>query len=293
MARYISHFQLGLFFLIAAALTIGGLIWVGATHFFQPGKTYETFFKESVEGLSPGAKVSYRGVQVGRVTAIGIAPDGKLIQVEMKLAPNFNAGSKAVELRLKGITGQLYLAIDQAPPDLEKVTPKITFRHRYPLIPSHPGELHQIETALEKIYQKLDSVDLAGLTADWQKTAQAANALLADADIRKTIRNLKEISGDINNLVRVLGRPGNPQKWQTGFANLAATAEAARKSSEALAAQLEKLPPGAAANVARQMEQTLFQVNQVLLNLKGLVHEMREEPGKILVTPREREPFRK
>jgi ABC-type transporter Mla subunit MlaD len=293
MARKLSHFQIGLFFLIGTAIAICGLIWVGAAHLFQPAKTYVTFFNESVEGLGPGANVSYRGVQVGRVSAIGIAPDGKLIRVEMKLAPKFNPGSKAVELKVKGITGQLYLALDQAPPDLEKITPKITFRHRYPLIPARPGEMRQIETALEKIYQKINSVDLKGLTEDWKETAQEAKALLADQDLRKTIRNLREISQDFKNLVGALGEPGTPREWQKSFHNLAATAEAARKSSEALAAQLETLPPGSLANVAKQMEQTMFQMDQVLSNLKGLVHEMREEPGKILVIPREREPFRR
>ncbi len=267
MAQKISHFQIGLFFLITLALAIGGLIWVGATHILQPAKTFETFFQESVDGLSPGADVSYLGVKVGRVSAIGIAPDGKLIRVELKLTPDFNVTSKAVALTLRGITGQVFLALDQAPPNLDQVTPKITFPHRYPLIPAQPGEMRQIVTALQKIYRKLDSVDLAGLAEGWKKTAHTANALLADADLHRTIRNLREISADIRNLVAVLGEPGTPSKWRTSFRNLAATAEAARQSSEALAVRLEKLPPEAAATVTKQVEQTLFQISQVLANL--------------------------
>lgn len=293
MARKISHFQVGLFFLITLAIAIGGLIWVGATHILQPSKTYETFFQESVEGLSPGADVSYLGVKVGRVSAIEIAPDGKLIRVELKLTPGFNVSSKAAVLSLRGITGQVYVSLDQAPPDLDRITPKITFPHRYPLIPSRPGEMRQIETALEKIYRKIESVDLAGLAEDWKKTARTANALLADADLRKTIRNLREISADIKNLVAVLGEPGTPSKWRTSFRNLAATAAAAHQASEALAVRLEKLPPEAAATVTKQLEQTLFQINQVLANLQALVHELREEPGKVLVIPKGKEPFRR
>lgn len=293
MAQKISHFQIGLFFLITLALAIGGLIWVGATHILQPAKTYETFFQESVDGLSPGAEVSYLGVKVGRVSAIDIAPDGKLIQVELKLAPGFNVSSKAAAITLKGITGQVFVALDQAPPDLDRVTPQITFPHRYPLIPSQPGEMRQIVIALQKIYKKLEAVDLSDLVEDWQKTAQTANDLLADADIHKTIRNLRAITADIKNLLAVLGEPGTPPKWRTSFRNLAATAAAARKSSEALAVRLEKLPPEAAPTVTQQLEQTLFQINQVLANLQALVHELREEPGKVLVIPKGKEPFRR
>jgi phospholipid/cholesterol/gamma-HCH transport system substrate-binding protein len=293
MAKKLNRFRLGLFFLVGTAITLGGLLWAGATHFFQPAKTYVSFFNESVEGLGPGAPVSYLGVKVGRVSAIGIAPDGKLIQVELKLSPDFSVDSMAVELSLKGITGQLFLAIDQAPPDLKAVTPEIPFAHKYPLIPSRPGEMSQIKDALEKVYKKIDSMDLEGLTVAWKKTAQEASALLTDQDIRRTIRNLKEISADIRNLVSILGKPGTPQKWRKGFANLAETAAAARKSSEALASQLEKLPPGAVGDIAGQMEHTISQINQVLSSLKGMVHELREEPGKILVVPKGKEPFRR
>jgi phospholipid/cholesterol/gamma-HCH transport system substrate-binding protein len=293
MAKRINRFKLGLFFLIGTAITLGGLLWAGATHFFQPAKTYVSFFNESVEGLGPGAAVSYLGVKVGRVNSIGIAPDGKLIQAELKISPDFNVESMALELSLKGITGQLYLAINKAPPDLKAVTPKITFAHKYPLIPSRPGEMTQIKDALEKVYKKIDSVDFEGLAAAWKKTAQEANVILTDKDIRRTIRNLKEISADIKNLVSVLGKPGTPQKWRKGFSNLAETAAAVRKSSESLASQLEKLPPGAVGDLARQMDQTMFQINQFLSNLQGLVHELREEPGKVLVIPKGKEPFRK
>ena len=104
---------------------------------------------------------------------------------------------------------------------------------------------------------------------------------------------LRHITADINNLVAVLGRPGTPRKWRRSFRNLAATAKAARQASEALAVRLKNLPPEAAGNVARQIEQTLFQVNQVLVNLQALVHELREEPGKVLVIPKGKEPFRR
>jgi phospholipid/cholesterol/gamma-HCH transport system substrate-binding protein len=293
MPRKISPFQLGLFFLIGAAIAVGALIWVGATHLFESGKMYVTFFQNSVAGLDPGASVRYLGIKVGRVTAVGIAADRRLIRVEMMMNPKFSVKGMAVTLSQQGIMGPVFVGINQAPANINQVTPRITFPHKYPLIPSHPGEFTRIEDALEKIVHQIEAMDLKGLVLAWQKTAQDANALIKDQEIRATIHNLKEISGDIKNLVMVLGEPGNPQKWQKSFANLAATAAAARTSTEALATRLQKIPPEAIPEVTRQLEQTLFQVSQVLANLKGLVHEMREEPGRILVTPREREPFRK
>jgi phospholipid/cholesterol/gamma-HCH transport system substrate-binding protein len=293
MPKKINRFKLGLFFLIGVAIILGGLLWAGATHFFQAAKTYVTFFNESVEGLGPGAGVSYLGVKVGRVSAVGIAPDGKLIRAELKLQPDFNPGNMAVQPSTQGIIGPLYLAINKAPADLQKVTPKITFTTKYPLIPSYPGEMTQIKHELKKVITKIDSIDFPGLAASWKKTGQKAEALLSDKDIKKTIRNLREISAAIKNVVGVLGKPGVRGKWQKGFGNLAETAAAVRKTSESLANQLENVPPGAVGGITQQLEHTISQMNQLLANLKGMVHELREQPGKIFVIPKSKEPFRR
>jgi ABC-type transporter Mla subunit MlaD len=293
MPKKINRFKLGLFFLIGTAIILGGLLWAGATHFFQPAKTYVTFFSESVEGLGPGANVSYLGVKVGRVSAVGIAPDHKLIRAELKLNPDFNVAHMAVQPNTQGFIGPLYLAIDKAPADLQKVTPKITFATKYPLIPSYPGEMTQIMHDMKKVIKKIDAINLKGLAASWTKTGQKATALLSDKDIKRTIRNLREISAAIKNVAGVLGKPGVRQKWQKGFGNLAEAAAAVRKTSESLANQLEKVSPGAVGGITQQLELTISQMNQVLTNLKGLVHELRERPGKIFVIPKSKEPFRR
>jgi ABC-type transporter Mla subunit MlaD len=292
MPKKISRFKLGLFFLIGAAITIGGLLWAGLSYVFQPAKTYETFFNESVEGLGPGANVSYRGVKVGRVGSIGIAKDGKLIRVELKISPDFNIASKAVELKPGGITGSPYLAIEAAPADLEEVTPKITFSHKYPVIPSLPGEVGIME-AFGRIYKKIKALDLEGLVASWEKTGQHADALIKDKDIRKTLENLKEISADIKKLANVLGKPGTRQKVRQVLTDLAGTVASAQKGTKDLASQLEHIPPGAVGDISRQLEFTISQIDRVLSSLKGMVHELREEPGKILVIPKGKEPFKR
>jgi len=293
MPKRISRFKLGLFFLIGAAIILGALLWIGATHLFQASRTYVSFFSDSVEGLGSGSSVSYLGVKVGRVSGIGIARDGKLIRVELEINPDFNTQGKAVSLKMKGVMGGEYLAIDTAPDDLKEVTPKITFSHKYPLIPSVPGQMTQIIHALEHIYHKINSMDLHGLVAAWKKTGQSAHHLLTDKDIRRTIKNAKKITADIENLTSILGKPGTPAKWKKAFGNLAQTAAAAKRATETLASQLEHIPPGAVGNVTRQIEFTMVQVNQVLTNLKGMVHELKEEPGKILVIPKSEEPFKR
>jgi hypothetical protein len=77
------------------------------------------------------------------------------------------------------------------------------------------------------------------------------------------------------------------------FGDIAKTAAEVKKASETLASQLEHIPPGAVGDVTRQIKFTLVQINQVLANLKGMVHELKEQPGKVLVIPESEEPFKR
>lgn len=319
MSRTISHFKLGLFFLITGAIILGGLLWVGATHFLEAKKSYVTFFDQSIEGLGPGASVNYLGLQVGRVASVGLAPDGKLVRVVINLQPQFKVtDSMAVELELQGITGQRYLAIVKAPPDIKKVTPAINFPTQYPVIPARRGQLTQITDALEKIYRRVKSADIAGLINTWKQTAQDVNKLLTSEKIQQTLTNVKDMSTDIKKVMAPLSRPGNPEKWQKTFANLASAADASRKASESLAKQLQRLPPGALASLTQRtdrmlhttrqsvesmqqqanqtlaaLQQTLYQTNQTLASLEELINSLKEEPGRILKRPKSSEPFKR
>jgi ABC-type transporter Mla subunit MlaD len=65
------HFRLGLFALGGIALVVAAILFFGEGAWFKETLTVETYFDQSVSGLSVGAPVRHRGVDVGRVTKIG------------------------------------------------------------------------------------------------------------------------------------------------------------------------------------------------------------------------------
>lgn len=308
MAAQISRFKLGLFFLIGVGIVFGGLIWLGASHFFERSKTYETFFNEDVDGVTKGDNVTYRGIDIGRIGDISLIQNDTLIKVVLKISPDFNVAGKAVELKIKGISGQR-LTIEDAPEDLEQKTPIIDFPHKYPIIPSYPSQMTQIINSLKDVYDKIESLDLKRLVTAWAETGEKATGILSDKDIKKTIANVKnitsdkdikkaianfkDISADVKNAVSSLGKPGTPQNWEKNFNNISHTLAAARKASESLASQLGKVPAGEVGEISEQIQQTLTQISQVLNNVKSMVHELKEEPGKVLVIPKSKDPFEK
>jgi phospholipid/cholesterol/gamma-HCH transport system substrate-binding protein len=312
----INHFKVGIFVIGCTTLGIAILIWIGAAHFFKHTSHYVSFFDESVEGLSPGVEVAYLGVEVGKVSSIGLAPDGKLIRVTMAIRPDFDVQGKAVRLMLQGITGQRYLQIGPAPENIEKISPKVTFPTKLPVIPSRPGQIQSIESSLEKALNKLESTDIGGLISQWEQAGKSANALLAGKDLQETLDNLHAVSSGLRDVLGLLSRKGTPEEWKKSFADLAATVEETRKASDMLAKQLEALPPDTFARLAKQMDsmvetskktvdsmnrqvdqslvllrQSIFQVNQLLAEMTRLIQSLQAEPGRILKRPQSSEPF--
>ena len=81
MARRNSSFMIGLFVTVGLVIGIAAIIWVGASTYFEKGSLFVTYFDESVQGLQVDSRVKYRGVDIGKVQSIGVAPDRKLVEV--------------------------------------------------------------------------------------------------------------------------------------------------------------------------------------------------------------------
>src|SRR6478735_6548740 len=132
MATPTNHFKLGLFVLAGIAASVATMVLIGAQSMKTETVAYHTFFNESVQGLEEGSPVKYRGVTIGHVSAIEIAPDRRHVDVtdELDVADIKRLGLAAVdttsrkktrflvppELRAQlgsqGITGVKFVQID-------------------------------------------------------------------------------------------------------------------------------------------------------------------------------------
>jgi len=202
MVRKVSSRALGLFVTLGIIIGVAVIIWIGASKYFEKGDRYVTYFDESVQGLQRDSAVKYRGVDVGRIEDIRVAPDNRLIEVVMKINLNEDVEKNSVaSLRTAGITGIVFIELDRRGPEEPDLSPRIDFAAEYPIIPSKPSQLRQIFSGIDEIVEKIKHVDLEGLSKSITHSAKAAEDLLSGPRTQKVLANLESISVNLDQTV--------------------------------------------------------------------------------------------
>ena len=125
MAKRQARFLTGLFVIAGVLIVVVAVVWLGASKYFEKGTLYVTYFDESVQGLQVDSEVKYRGVGVGNVKSIGVAPDNKLVEVVIKIALEGDVEHSIVtQLRAAGITGIVFVELDRRRPDDQVFLPQ-------------------------------------------------------------------------------------------------------------------------------------------------------------------------
>ena len=178
----------------------------------QTAEPFLLVFHESVRGLAVGSQVDLRGVTVGEVTKIGVAPDAQRSQfsipVEILLYPeqisvqSSKSQAKPMDYRelldalvahgfraeIKSgslLTGQLYIGLDFA----ARARPaRIVWSSKPPRFPTIPGSMGQLQKNLMQIVQRIEKLPLGELAGDTRKSMRSLDATLKSAD--KLLKNM-------------------------------------------------------------------------------------------------------
>ncbi|MGB6066016.1 MAG: MlaD family protein [Desulfomonilaceae bacterium] len=181
MSTQADKFKIGLFVVSSLFVAVVLIIWLGASHLFESTQEAVAYFTESVQGLEVGSSVKFRGVPVGRIRAIRMAPDGRLVEVMLSLDKNFKiSGDLGIKMDLMGLTGLKYLEMDRFRPNQQKEHIVLDFKPRYPVIPTYPSDIRELGTALESIFQKVKDVDLAQISDNMLRVTSRLDTILSD-----------------------------------------------------------------------------------------------------------------
>ena len=298
MATEVRKFEVGVFVISATVIAIGAAVWLGASRFFEDTRHVVTYVSESVQGLDPGSAVKYRGVPAGRVARIGIAADGRLIEILMDIDAKFANALQGddklrAQLELSGITGLRYIEIDRRSGDALNQAPALSFQPPYDVIPSARSSFKAVQEALADMYEKVMQVDLVTILADARTALQAFSRLAQDQRISTVLTNFAAASVSAQKAAK------NAEAMTTGLQIAPAVANATQAAEEAktLFAKLNQAVKGdQLAQTFDQLNRLAVSMQQVLLglqsatvrldralgNLQGLTDDVRQQPSRLL-----------
>jgi ABC-type transporter Mla subunit MlaD len=236
MTTEANKLKVGAFLIAGFFLFCGALVWIGAAHVFEQSKGYVTYFDETVNGLDIGSPVKYRGVPVGRVAAIGVAPDGKLVEVAMDLHEGFRVEpALRASVVTSGITGVSVIDIGFARSGVS--SPALPFTPPERFIPSQPSVLTAFTGVLVDIASGLREADIPGLVAEFRSAAAAARERFAGADVDRVLARVAGAAEALEALTRRATALAEDPRLSRTFDGLVDTAERMQgvaRSAEAL-----------------------------------------------------------
>ena len=254
----------GIFVLALTVLLLVMSVWLMRDN--TASREFEISTAQSVTGLQPQAGVRFKGVPVGRVTAIGLDPQ---VQGNVLVRISLNAEvpvsrTTVASLGFQGVTGLAFIQLE----DTGVQSPALATTGTQPgRIPMRPGMLARWT---EEGDQLLAELNQAGAHINDLLAAQNQQQLM------QTVSNLGQAAASLQHLTQrvdqaMLGRPGDPaldlprlaNQVQASFKSMQATADLLRESAESVrtsAAEFKKVlvrmnePDGTLDRIARNTD---------------------------------------
>lgn len=324
MASLKTKFSVGLFLICGFTVVIIAVIWLGMSNYLEKGRYFVSYFDESVQGLDKDSPVKYRGVRIGRVDQVGVAPDGKLIEVVLKIETDFrpNHGNEDIVAQLKsvGITGLMFIELEQAGGRRPDVLPPFTFDPSHKVIPTRTSEIaklfkgiediiglfrsldageisKQLTGALSKINSALDKAQLDTIASDVHSAVININKLVQPGPFNRTLTAITEAADSVNQMAD--NADGGIEDIRTTVSHLDGVITTSGKDVNQITAEL-KTSAGEfkrtlqtatqlldntdqqVGHVQRQMMVTLKRVEQATDTLNQFLTQVAGQPSRIV-----------
>lgn len=210
-----NYFYIGFFVLSGILLMVLALIFWGTKTLAKYDFYAETYFNESVQGLSQGSPVKYRGMQIGHVADIAsvtsiydvknlpntpkdeLASFGSYIYVKLAMSSRFLRASSSDEfqkkmqyaiahglrtkLSIQGLTGEAYIDLDFQKSQTAAPLP-ISWEPEYAYIPSMPSTLAFFSDNAVYLLGELRKIDLPKTFKSLQNLITSTNQAVDKAD---------------------------------------------------------------------------------------------------------------
>ena len=232
MSRQPNYFNIGIFVIIAVLLITAGVIIFGTGDVGTKTVYYESYFDESVQGLTVGSPLKYRGVDIGKVDRIELASKvyqdqiedndfseyGKYVRVVLAVdsskAPKslcvekgFEDNGLRVRLTAQGITGLAFLDVDYFDSD-HRETLHYPWQPEYPCIASKASVINTFLTQLENTMDEISRIPFTQIANNLDNLMVDIDIAVKSLDFGKLNTNtldlifeMKQASADAKDLI--------------------------------------------------------------------------------------------
>jgi ABC-type transporter Mla subunit MlaD len=215
MSTPTNRWKLGLFIVIGAMMVLAVGLFLGTRSMRTETVDYASYFDESVTGLDVGSPVKFRGVTIGSVSAINIAPDRRHVEIIYQLGVTVlgqlglaaGHGQRTTmpappdlraQLGSSGITGVKYISIDffelRANP-----APELPFTVRPNCIATASSTMKNVE---DSVVRAVD--EFPRLTHELGLTLMHVNRLLGDVEAQQLPSAMLGMVTNVNRTVELL-----------------------------------------------------------------------------------------
>ena len=256
MEREANYAAVGAFVLVVALAAALFVYWYSGTRVHRKYDHYEIYFNGSVSGLEQGAAVRYLGVRVGRVVEMRIDPrDAGRVEVIAAIESTTPISARTLaELDLQGVTGLLYIDLQQTAQPAEPSVPSL----RYPVIRAAPSQFDVFMAQLPRL-----SAAAGGVIG-------RLNRLLSDHnidDVSRSLDNLSQASSSLPETVRSVN--ALLTQLRTATAELGATARTTRNVMDTAGPQV--------VSTVRRLQTVADNLSQATDQLDKLIAENRAD----------------
>src|SRR5208337_771130 len=275
MAKQANRIMIGVFVVVALILMAASLVLFSSGKFFQKTDKFVLYFDESLKGLSVGAPVLFKGIQVGSVTSIIIVVDtakhqvdipviieidldrfelreaGQTVEPQKNMPMLIKEGLRGMVTMQSLITGKLLIELGFYPDTQVNLK---NINKRYTEIPTLPS-------TTSKLAQALDKLDLEAVQKKLESALDGIAKLTNNPDLAASIGHLKETLRDARKLVNRVDRQVDPLAQDTKKA-----VEDFGKLSRDLDARVGELAPS--------LEKTLSAMRGVISDDAPLIVEL-------------------
>jgi phospholipid/cholesterol/gamma-HCH transport system substrate-binding protein len=307
-----NHWKLGFFVVVGFVVAMATIVALGARSLKKKTVTYQSYFDESVQGLDVGSPVKFRGVSIGSVSAIGVAPDHRHVDVGFELdvdsLNDFGLGETGghgahiamppdlrVQLGSSGITGVKFILIDFFPVETSPVE-TLPFPVPENTIPAAESMMKNLEDSVVKAVDRFpeiaDHVDhllgqMSGLVDGLQKANLGGRA-------EDTLTSVDAAVAELRGAVRGVDSPRLAARAQETMTNLDATLKRTTglldrlQSEKGLVANAERAASAVgdlahgANGLGSQLEETMKDIQDAAEAVHRLGDELERDPDMLL-----------